>query len=118
MEPPLCGGGSQRLSVTTSPGSDVSVRLQQQLAAAIRGALEVAVEIAVREVTELVGQTTGDIWEHVRRENESLRQRLRRAEQELLQLDRCGSPAESRLVRHTLLLSFSGHVDLINIHEQ
>ncbi|KAM9792649.1 uncharacterized protein ACB057_011202 [Neosynchiropus ocellatus] len=52
--------------------------LKLELVAAIRGAFEVAVEIAVREVTELVGQTTDKYLEVMRKENESLGRRRER----------------------------------------
>ncbi|XP_037616973.1 zinc finger protein 79 [Sebastes umbrosus] len=65
-----------------SAGGDESAAacLQEELSAAIHGAFEVAVEIAVREVTKLVGQATADVCEEMRRENQSLKQRLQRAE--------------------------------------
>lgn len=60
--------------------AEAALSLQDELAAAIHGAFEAAVEIAVREVTKLVGQATGAVHEDMRRENESLKQRLQRAE--------------------------------------
>ncbi|XP_042341631.1 zinc finger protein 263 [Plectropomus leopardus] len=73
-----------QLSVTKkrpkAAGAESALSLQEELVAAIHGAFEVAVEIAVREVTKLVGQATGDVYEEMRRENESLKQRLQRAE--------------------------------------
>ncbi|XP_068448327.1 zinc finger protein 91 isoform X2 [Clinocottus analis] len=60
--------------------AEAALSLQEELAAAIHGAFEAAVEIAVREVTKLVGQATGAVHEEMRRENESLKQRLQRAE--------------------------------------
>ncbi|CAG5929078.1 unnamed protein product [Menidia menidia] len=63
--------------------------LEDELVAAIHGAFEVAVEIAVREVKSLIGQATGDLCGDLRRENESLRGRLRRAEAVLRDL--CGA---------------------------
>ncbi|XP_068584967.1 uncharacterized protein si:ch211-284e13.5 isoform X2 [Cebidichthys violaceus] len=57
--------------------------LEEELAAAIHGAFEVAVEVAVREVTMLVSQATGAVYGAMRRENESLKQRLQRAEEML-----------------------------------
>eukprot|EP00064_Thunnus_orientalis_P009371 superscaffoldBa00001184_g9395 len=79
MKPQLIGS-KKRPSVTTVAACEVALSLQEELVAAIHGAFEVAVEIAVREVTELVGQATGDIYEEMRRENETLKQRLQRAE--------------------------------------
>ncbi|XP_053712226.1 adult enhancer factor 1-like [Synchiropus splendidus] len=58
---------------------EVVASLKLELVAAIRGAFEVAVELAVREVTELVGQTTDKYLEVMRREKESLSQRRERA---------------------------------------
>ncbi|XP_044046222.1 zinc finger protein 8 [Siniperca chuatsi] len=60
--------------------AEAALSLQEELIAAIHGAFEVAVEIAVREVTKLVGPATGDVYGKMRRENESLKQRLQRAE--------------------------------------
>ncbi|KAM9856948.1 uncharacterized protein ACBR49_000616 [Aulostomus maculatus] len=86
MKPQLVGT-QKRLSVSTCAGAGVALSLRKQLTAVINGAFEVAVEIAVREVTELIGQVTGDIYEEMRRENECLKQRLHRAGQE-----GCASP--------------------------
>ncbi|XP_054460957.1 zinc finger protein 11 isoform X2 [Anoplopoma fimbria] len=72
MKPQLAG--------TRAAGSEVAPSLQEELAAAIHGAFEVAVEIAVREVTKLVGQATEDVYAEMRRETESLKERLQRAE--------------------------------------
>lgn len=79
MEPQLTGG-KKRPSGTKPAGDEASPSLKEELVAAIHGAFEVAVEIAVQEVTKLVGQATGDVNEEMRRENQSLRQRLQRAE--------------------------------------
>ncbi|XP_010886265.1 zinc finger protein 16 [Esox lucius] len=65
---------------------EVSLSFQDELAATIHGAFEVAVEIAVLEVTKLVGQALGDVRDQMHetlRENKSLKQRLETAEQEL-----------------------------------
>ncbi|KAM9314798.1 uncharacterized protein KZ484_024474 [Pholidichthys leucotaenia] len=57
---------------------------QEELVAAIHGAFEVAVEIAVREVKKLLaGQASNDRYEELRRENETLKERLQRAEAQL-----------------------------------
>ncbi|KAJ8254771.1 hypothetical protein GJAV_G00197180 [Gymnothorax javanicus] len=67
-------------------GSEVSLSFQDELAATIHGAFEVAVEIAVLEVTKLVGQALGDVRDQMHetlRENKSLKQRLQAAEVEL-----------------------------------
>ena len=76
MKPQLAGSEKR----PKAAGAEAAVSLQEELAAAIHGAFEVAVEIAVREVTKLVGQATGGVYEEMRRENESLKQRLQRAE--------------------------------------
>lgn len=55
--------------------AETALSLQEELVAAIHGAFEVAVEIAVREVKKLLGQTTGDHYEEMRRGNVSLKQR-------------------------------------------
>ncbi|XP_071360396.1 uncharacterized protein [Trachinotus anak] len=77
MKPKLTGA-VKRSPVTKPAGAALS--LQEELVAAIRGAFEVAVQIAVREVRKLVGQTAGDAYEEMRRENQSLKERLQRAE--------------------------------------
>ncbi|XP_047220197.1 zinc finger protein 70 [Girardinichthys multiradiatus] len=64
-------------------GSEAVRSLQEELVAAIQGALEVAMELAVQEVRALVGQATSDMYEELRRENESLREKLQRAERML-----------------------------------
>ncbi|KAI1898796.1 hypothetical protein AGOR_G00076050 [Albula goreensis] len=66
--------------------SEVSLSFQDELAATIHGAFEVAVEIAVLEITKLVGQALGDVRDQMHetlRENKSLKQRLQVAEREL-----------------------------------
>ncbi|XP_039669704.1 zinc finger protein 135 [Perca fluviatilis] len=75
MKPQLTGTKTR----PKAAGADPDRSLQEELIAAIHGAFEVAVEIAVREVTKLVGRATGDVYEELRRENESLKQRLQRA---------------------------------------
>lgn len=79
MRPNLTGT-KKRPSVAKPAGAEAALSLQEVLVAAIQGAFEVAVEIAIQEVTKLVGPTTGDDYEKMRRENESLKQRLQRAE--------------------------------------
>ncbi|XP_034405620.1 zinc finger protein 208-like isoform X2 [Cyclopterus lumpus] len=76
MKPKLTGTNKR----SKPDRAEASLSLQEELAAAIHGAFEAAVEIAVREVTKLVGQATGAVHEDMRRENESLKQRLQRAE--------------------------------------
>ncbi|KAM9363621.1 uncharacterized protein ABDE67_018239 [Symphorus nematophorus] len=82
----------KRPSVTKPAGAEAALSLQEELVAAIHGAFEVAVEIAVQEVTKLVGQATGDVYEEMRRENESLKQRLQRAEAMLEEKGGSSSP--------------------------
>lgn len=95
MKPQLFGT-KERPCVTNKTSADAALSFQEELVAAIHGAFEVAVEIAVREVKKLVaGQVTSDIYEEIRRENESLKQRLQRAEAKLDSARReenCGSP--------------------------
>ncbi|XP_030594525.1 zinc finger protein 287-like [Archocentrus centrarchus] len=83
MKPQLFGT-KERPCVKQNSGADAALSFQEELVAALHGAFEVAVEIAVREVKKLVaGQATSDINEELRRENESLKQRLQRAEAKL-----------------------------------
>ncbi|XP_015226634.1 PREDICTED: zinc finger protein 184-like [Cyprinodon variegatus] len=80
MKPQLLGGQGPVLAPLLR-GSDAMRSIQEELVAAIHGALEAAVEIAVREVRTLVGQATLGMHEELRRENESLKEKLQRAEQ-------------------------------------
>lgn len=68
-------------------GAGAPVTLPEELVSAIHRAFEAAVEVAVQEVTKLVSQAAGDVYEDMRRENESLQQKLQRAEA-LLQTSR------------------------------
>uniref|UniRef100_A0A8C7RTX6 C2H2-type domain-containing protein n=1 Tax=Oncorhynchus mykiss TaxID=8022 RepID=A0A8C7RTX6_ONCMY len=80
-----------RPSKTAGEG-EVSLSFQDELAATIHGAFEVAVEIAVLEVTKLVGQALGDVRDQMHetlRENKSLKQRLQTTEQELNAARQC-----------------------------
>uniref|UniRef100_A0A3Q1GBF4 Zinc finger protein 287-like n=1 Tax=Acanthochromis polyacanthus TaxID=80966 RepID=A0A3Q1GBF4_9TELE len=70
----------QLFGTKTHPCVTDAASFQEELVAAIHGAFEVAVEVAVREVKQLVGQATSDMYEELRRENASLKQRLQRAE--------------------------------------
>ncbi|XP_053274546.1 zinc finger and SCAN domain-containing protein 2 [Pleuronectes platessa] len=79
MKPQLTGT-KRRSPATQAAGDEAALSLEEELVAAIHAAFEVAVQIAVSEVKKLVGQATGDTYEDVRRENESLRRRLQRAE--------------------------------------
>nr|XP_046262570.1 zinc finger protein 62-like isoform X2 [Scatophagus argus] len=79
MKPQLAGT-IKRPSGTKPAGAEAALSRQEALVAAIHGAFEVAVESAVQEVTKLFGQATADVYEEVRQENESLKERLQRAE--------------------------------------
>ncbi|XP_023688175.1 uncharacterized protein [Paramormyrops kingsleyae] len=84
---------------------EVSLSFQDELAATIHGAFEVAVEIAVLEITKLVGQALGDVRDQMHetlRENKTLKMRLQTAEQQLDAL-RCslGDESKARLVTAT-----------------
>lgn len=73
-------------SSTVALSSEMSMSFQDEVAATIHGAFEVAVEIAVREVSKLVGQALGDVRDQMHetlRENKSLKLRLQSAEKEL-----------------------------------
>ncbi|XP_072240366.1 uncharacterized protein [Leuresthes tenuis] len=79
MKPQLTG--TQKEPWVAKPsGAEAAMSFQEELVAVIHGAFEVAVEIAVREVKTLVGQATSDICGELQRENESLKEKLRRAE--------------------------------------
>lgn len=78
MKPQLFGA-QKRVSAPSLCGSETVRTIQEELVAAIHGALEVAVEIAVRQVKAIVAQATNDIYKELRRENE----KLQRAEQML-----------------------------------
>lgn len=101
MKPQLTGAG-KRPCGRRAAGAEAALSLQEELVAAIHGAFEVAVEIAVQEVTKLVGRTSGDAYEEMRRENESLKQRLQRAEALLdsarMEERRGGSPPHAKLL--------------------
>ncbi|KAM6939514.1 uncharacterized protein FYW49_007421 [Xenentodon cancila] len=81
---------------TKAVGSEAVLCFQEELVAAIHGALEVAVELAIGKVKTLLRQATGDIYEGLRRENESLKEQLQRAEA-MLDSERGGSPASGLL---------------------
>lgn len=61
-------------------GEGAALCLRKELVAALQRAFQVAVEIAVQEVTKLVSRATEDHYDDMRRENEFLRERLRLAE--------------------------------------
>ncbi|KAI1903308.1 hypothetical protein AGOR_G00025870 [Albula goreensis] len=82
------------MSTNGSPGSsalvsELSFSFQDELTATIHNAFGVAVEIAVIEITKLVGQALGDVRDQMHetlRENKSLKQRLQSAELEVCAL--------------------------------
>lgn len=80
-----------------------AMSLQEELVAAIQKAFQVAVRIAVEEVTKLVGRTTGKNYYDMLEENESLKQRLLRAEAMLDERGDTSSHTKQRLdaVNHT-----------------
>lgn len=103
MKPQVMG---TKKGPSQSKPDQVQASLQEELVAAIHGAFEVAVEIAVREVTKLVGLATADMYEEMERENESLKQRLQRAEAMLdscrLEEGEADSPTTQPVVRDHL----------------
>ncbi|XP_036453546.1 zinc finger protein 3-like isoform X1 [Colossoma macropomum] len=77
---------ARRCSSLALSGGEVSLSFRDELAATIHGAFEVAVEIAVLEVSKLVSQALGDVREQMQetlRENKFLKSRLQSAELEL-----------------------------------
>lgn len=87
MKPQLnTSSGTRQDTFKPSEKGEVSLSFQDELAATIHGAFEVALEIAVLEVTKLVGQALGDVRDQMHetlRENKSLKQRLQTAEEQL-----------------------------------
>ncbi|XP_061576669.1 gastrula zinc finger protein 5-1-like [Cololabis saira] len=88
--------------------SAAALRLQEELVAelvaAVHGALQAAAEAAVGEVKTLLRRAAGDIYEDLRRENQSLREQLHRAEA-LLDSARCreeGAVSPGRQLRDEL----------------
>ncbi|XP_063042855.1 fez family zinc finger protein 2-like [Engraulis encrasicolus] len=95
---------------TLTVSSELSTSFQDELAATIQGAFEVAVEIAVREVNKLVGQALGDVRDQMHetlRENKSLKLRLQTAEKELDYV-RLGGVADGEV---QVSVCHSGHMD-------
>lgn len=92
-----------RTTANSVLGTEVSLSFQDELAATIHGAFEVAVEIAVLEITKLVGQALGDVRDQMHetlRENKSLKQRLQAAELDLSARGTCnvGDESQAQLV--------------------
>ncbi|TSK82211.1 Zinc finger and SCAN domain-containing protein 21 [Bagarius yarrelli] len=74
---------TRRLSSSLAVSGEVSLSFQDELAATIHRAFEVAVEIAVVEVSKLVNQALGDVRDQMQetlRENTFLKTRLQSAE--------------------------------------
>ncbi|KAB5579445.1 hypothetical protein PHYPO_G00195150 [Pangasianodon hypophthalmus] len=77
---------TRRSSSALAVSGEVSLSFQDELAATIHRAFEVAVEIAVVEVSKLVSQALGDVRDQMQetlRENTFLKTRLQSAELEL-----------------------------------
>ncbi|KAI4905061.1 hypothetical protein NFI96_016040 [Prochilodus magdalenae] len=75
-----------RRSSSLALSGEVSLSFRDELAATIHGAFEVAVEIAVLEISKLVSQALGDVRDQMQetlKENKFLKSRLLSAEQEL-----------------------------------
>ncbi|XP_054896768.1 zinc finger protein 62 [Poeciliopsis prolifica] len=85
---PQPSGAQRRAFAPSLCGSEAVRSIQEELVAAIHGALDVAVEMAVREVRTLVSQATSDMYVELRGENESLKEKLRRAEELLAECER------------------------------
>ncbi|KAG9274169.1 zinc finger protein 184 [Astyanax mexicanus] len=84
-----------RRSSSLALSGELSLSFRDELAATIHGAFEVAVEIAVLEISKLVSQALGDVRDQMQetlRENQFLKSRLQSAEQEL-DTARRGPPA-------------------------
>ncbi|KAM4611846.1 uncharacterized protein ACJ7VT_012487 [Polymixia lowei] len=93
------------LPVSKSTGCEISLSLQDELVATIHRAFEVAVDITVLEVTKLVGQAVGDFRDQMRdtqRENESLKQRLQKAEEKLDMVRNCMEEEKLDAVRNCM----------------
>lgn len=77
---------TRRPSSALAVSGEVSLSFQDELAATIHRAFEVAVEIAVVEVSKLVSQALGDVRDQMQetlRENTFLKTRLQSAEREM-----------------------------------
>lgn len=61
-------------------GFEIPSSLRENLTSAIHGAFEVAVEIAVLEVTKLISAAAGDMYDKIRQENETLKEELQKAQ--------------------------------------
>ncbi|XP_072542961.1 uncharacterized protein [Salminus brasiliensis] len=88
-----------RRSSSLALSGEVSLSFRDELAATIHGAFEVAVEIAVLEISKLVSQALGDVRDQMQetlRENKFLKSRLQSAELEL-DTARKGPAAAERL---------------------
>ncbi|KAJ0050419.1 hypothetical protein NL108_003646 [Boleophthalmus pectinirostris] len=68
------------LNSSHNTGFEMPSTLRENLTSAIHGAFEVAVEIAVLEVTKLMSVAAGDIYDKMRQENETLKEELQKAQ--------------------------------------
>ncbi|KAJ0033243.1 hypothetical protein NQD34_000350 [Periophthalmus magnuspinnatus] len=68
------------LNSSLNTGFEMPLTLRENLTSAIHGAFEVAVEIAVLEVTKLMSVATGDMYDKMRQENETLKEELQKAQ--------------------------------------
>lgn len=71
---------NNQTSLAKPVGFEIPPSLQENLTTAIHGAFEVAVEIAVLEVTKLISVAAGDMYEKIRQENETLKEELQKAQ--------------------------------------
>lgn len=92
--------------------SELSFSFQDELTATIHNAFGVAVEMAVLEITKLVGQALGDVRDQMHetlRENKSLKQRLQAAELEVCTLrDRVSDESNAQLAAACKFSSVDG----------
>ncbi|KAJ7996034.1 hypothetical protein DPEC_G00232900 [Dallia pectoralis] len=96
--------------------AELSFSFQDELTATIQNALGVAVEIAVVEVTKLVGQVLRDVRDQMHetlRDNKSLKYRLQAAELEL-----CAARGEERPVQSIVGYQTSTNSRIQQVHHQ
>ncbi|KAL0994333.1 hypothetical protein UPYG_G00120760 [Umbra pygmaea] len=96
--------------------AELSFSFQDELTATIQNALGVAVEIAVVEVTKLVGQVLRDVRDQMHetlRDNKSLKFRLQEAELEL-----CAARGEERQAQSAVGYQSSTNSRIQQVHHQ
>ncbi|XP_038844839.1 zinc finger and SCAN domain-containing protein 5C-like [Salvelinus namaycush] len=96
--------------------AELSFSFQDELTATIQNALGVAVEVAVVEVTKLVGQVLRDVRDQMHetlRDNKSLKFRLQAAELEL-----CAARGEERQVESIIGDKASTNSRIQQVHQQ